>query len=55
MLTCPSFFEVFGVAPLSDGLIGRLSKSEAKLILSPSGKILLITKKKIIQKTHQAA
>lgn len=55
--TCPSFFEVFDVEILSDGLVERLwpNKSEAELILGPFDQIPLITKKKVIQKTHQAA
>lgn len=57
MSTCPGFFEAFDVVILSDCLIERLwlSKSEAKLILGPFGKITLITKKVVIQETHQAA
>lgn len=48
---------MFDVVILSDCLIERLwlSKSEAKLILGPIDKITLITKKKVIQETHQAA
>lgn len=57
MSTCPVFFEAFDVVILSECLIERLwlCKSEAKLILGPFGKITLITKKKVIQETHQAA
>lgn len=57
LLTCPSFFEVFDVEILSDGLVERLwpNKSESELILGPFDQIPLITKKKVIQKTHQAA
>lgn len=55
--TCPGFFEVFDVEILSGGLVERLrpNKSEAELILGPFDQILLIAKKKVVQKTHQAA
>lgn len=57
MLTCPGFFQVVDVVILSELLIEWLwlSKSEAKLILGPFGEIILITKKMVVQETHQAA
>lgn len=54
--TCPGFSQAVDVVILSERLIERLwlSKSEAKLILGPFGEIALITKKKVVQETHQA-
>lgn len=56
-LTCPSVSEVFGVVILGECLVEILwlREREIPLGLGPAAEILLITKEKAIQETHQVA